>query len=149
MRESFYRDRASSIFGYWLKGGRDGSEEVWRKATEAARKGIITSDEAMQLREADLLWLGTIRWGRYAEQEVVLVGEISWTVSQWDVERALERAAIARKADLWAVPFVGGKQWDEPLKQTALAQGVICAEDGRIEPDHWDELLARWKLTTP
>ncbi len=77
---------------------------------------------------------------------MLLAVEVSWTVHREDVERALRRTAIAQKAGFVAIPLVGGREWaDEPLKQQALQEGVLCVEDRRVTPMDWDGVVVRWR----
>jgi len=138
-KEITFRQKAGSYFGVLLKGGRDASELVNKMLDEAEAEGLITPKEADYVRAADLLWVGTVKQGKFAGQELIIVAEISWVADEGDVERAIERAQILRKAKAWAVPFVVGEEWvSQEVKEKALQQFVFCAEDGRIEPERSD-----------
>jgi len=138
-KEITFRQKAGSYFGVLLKGGRDASELVNKMLDEAEAEGLITPKEADYVRAADLLWVGTVKQGKFAGQELIIVAEISWVADEWDVGRAIERAQISRKAKAWAVPFVVGEEWvSQEVKEKALQQFVFCAEDGRIEPERSD-----------
>jgi hypothetical protein len=75
-----------------------------------------------------------------------------YVVAREDVERAIKRAQIARRAGLWAVPLVSGSRWSsQALKRWAVSEAVLCGQNGVLQPsptEDWDaieELLARWR----
>ncbi len=146
-----YRTKAANIFGMILRKGRNASEFVSAKLDEAESQGILTPQETDFVMAADLLWMGTIRRGKFMGETLVLIGETSWTIERDDVERATRKAEILKRAGVWAVPFVSGSGWvDEKLREDALKQKVLCVVDGRIEPSRaeWEQLeqtLAYWK----
>ncbi|MHB1504159.1 MAG: hypothetical protein ACYCTL_08615 [Acidimicrobiales bacterium] len=75
-------------------------------ADEGRAAGVITADEADSLVRADLVATAVSPGG-----QVVIVAEISGTVHQDDVERAMERAAIAGKVTgMPAVAVVAGDE---------------------------------------
>lgn len=146
-----YRTKAANIFGLFLLKGKSANEYVSNKLDEAIEKGIITPQEAEFVMAADLLWMGNIRRGKFEGKTVVFVGESSWTIEPWDVDRAEEKAQILRKAGVWAVPFVSGSVWSSPeLRAQAIERKILSVTDGRLEPSrsNWEtfeELLAFWK----
>ncbi len=138
-KEITFRQKAGAYLGVLLRGGRDASELVNKILDEAEAEGLITPQEADYVRAADLLWVGTVKQGKFAGQELIIVAEISWLADERDVERAIERAQILRKAKAWAVPFVVGEEWvSQEVKEKALQRFVFCAENGRIEPERSD-----------
>ncbi len=150
-KEISFRQKAGSYLGALLKGGRDASELVNEILNEAEESGLITPQEADCVRAADLLWVGSVRRGKFANEQIIIVAEISWVVDEHDVERAIEKAQILKRAGVWAVPFISGEEWvSQEVKQKALQQFVFCAEDGRVEPDRSDyatieRFLAAWR----
>ncbi|MEJ7612379.1 MAG: hypothetical protein SQA66_01930 [Candidatus Fervidibacter sacchari] len=107
---------------------------------------MLTQDELTDLRSADLLWLGVLRRGKFSGQEVLIVAKFSWTVQREDVERALRRASLAKKAGFWSVPLVAGTEWESAeLKNEAIGKGVVCVENGRVDPLDWDAILTLWQ----
>jgi len=150
-KEITFRQKAGAYLGVLLRGGRDASELVNKILDEAEAEGLITPQEADYVRAADLLWVGTVKQGKFAGQELIIVAEISWVADERDVERAIERAQILRKAKAWAVPFVVGEEWvSQEVKEKALQQFVFCAENGRIEPERseWgnvERVLEIWR----
>jgi hypothetical protein len=138
-KEISFRQKAGAYLGVLLRGGRDASELVNKILDEAEAEGLITPQEADYVRAADLLWVGTVKRGKFAGQKLIIVAEISWVANEEDVERAIERAQILRKAKAWAVPFVVGEEWvSQEVKEKALQRFVFCAENGRIEPERSD-----------
>jgi len=138
-KEITFRQKAGAYLGVLLRGGRDASELVNKILDEAEAEGLITPQEADYVRAADLLWVGAVKQGKFAGQELIIVAEISWVADEGDVERAMERAQILRKAKAWAVPFVVGEEWvSQEVKEKALQRFVFCAENGRIEPERSD-----------
>jgi len=138
-KEISFRQKAGAYLGVLLRGGRDASELVNKILDEAEAEGLITPQEADYVRAADLLWVGTVKRGKFAGQKLIIVAEISWVADEEDVERAIERAQILRKAKAWAVPFVVGEEWgSQEVKEKALQRSVFCAENGRIEPERSD-----------
>ncbi|MFA0753485.1 MAG: hypothetical protein IMHGJWDQ_001261 [Candidatus Fervidibacter sp.] len=143
--------KAGAHFGRLLEGGHEASGLVSRRLDEAQAQGRITPEESDEVWDADLLWAGTVKKGALAGAEIVFVGELSWAVESQDVQRAAQRAAILRKAGVWAVPFVGGKEWaSEEVRQEARSRQVLGFVNGRMEPSpkDWQEvedLLRSWR----
>lgn len=137
-KEMFYLTKAVAVFGLWVRKGRDGSAAVMDAISDALDQDIISRSEALELRATDLFWMGERKGNT-----LLVVGEISWTVSYSDIQRAVERANIARKLGFWALPFVGGEIWND--QQDAQKRYVICAIDGTIIPDDWDAFVAQWQ----
>lgn len=146
VKEITYRTNFLGYFGFWVLSAEDPWRRLWEKIEEALQEGMLTQDELTDLRSADLLWLGILRRGKFAGQEVLIVAEFSWTVQREDVERALRRASLARKAGFWSLPLVAGTEWESAeLKNEAIAKGVVCVENGRVDPLDWDTILTFWQ----
>ncbi len=92
--------------------------------------GRLTSEEAAELEEADVLVRGR---SRATGGEVFLVVEVSATVDTDDVERAVERAEMLRRAEPGAevIPVVAGPAIHPRAAQAARAQGVWWLTDSR------------------
>ncbi len=151
-KEGEYRQKAPLIFSSLLAQIRDGQEEIAERLRVALTQGLISPEEAVELRRSDLLLIGKLWRGKWAEQEILLIVELSATVSREDVDRALRRATIAQKLGFWAVPCASGEKWSRPaVKQWALSESVLCGENGILEPSpetDWEaveRLLATWK----
>jgi predicted nuclease with TOPRIM domain len=146
VKEITYRTNFLGYFGFWVLSAEDPWRRLWEKIEEALQEGMLTQDELTDLRSADLLWLGFLRRGKFAGQEILIVAEFSWTVQREDVERALRRASLARKAGFWSLPLVAGTEWESAeLKNEAIAKGVVCVENGRVDPLDWDTILTLWQ----
>jgi hypothetical protein len=92
-------------------------EEVLDSAVE---RGEISEDEMDALRLAD-----AVMTGQHQGETVYFVGEFSVTVNNHDIDRAIERASILRKAtgsDAW--PMVIGDTIPDPQQAKAEAEGV-------------------------
>ena len=69
-------------------------------------QGSLSSDEALEVRRADLVVRGTRREDRTL---VYLVVEVSWTIDLEDVERAARRSVHLAKTGLSVLPVVAGE----------------------------------------
>jgi chaperonin cofactor prefoldin len=132
-RERWYRDRAHAIFGKVILKGRPFEEKAAEILWEACKKGQISKEERDEVLSADLLWSGE-REGEF----VVLVVEVSFTISQDDVERAKKRAEILRKLGILAIPVVGGVEIGKDVKR----DDVVCIVDGKFSDEEFEKLFA-------
>jgi polyhydroxyalkanoate synthesis regulator phasin len=132
-RERWYRDRAHAIFGRVILKGRPFEEKAAEILWEACKKGQISKEERDEVLSADLLWSGE-REGEF----VVLVVEVSFTISQDDVERAKKRAEILRKLGILAIPVVGGVEIGKDVKR----DDVVCIVDGKFSDEEFEKLFA-------
>jgi len=90
------------------------SASVAEVVDEAQASGLITPEEAESLVQADL-----VATALSSDEEVVVVAEISATVHQQDLRRAIERASIASKA--MRMPAIAVVAGDEVAKVLAPA----------------------------
>ncbi|MDT7906519.1 MAG: hypothetical protein RRA63_00525 [Candidatus Calescibacterium sp.] len=132
-RERGYRDRAHAIFGRVILKGRPFEEKAAEILWEACKKGQISKEERDEVLSADLLWSGE-REGEF----VVLVVEVSFTISQDDVERAKKRAEILRKLGILAIPVVGGVEIGKDVKR----DDVVCIVDGKFNDEEFEKIFA-------
>jgi len=137
--ERDYRDKANSIFGRFIRRGRNRTDDIADQLYEAVDEGIVSNAEITQVLAADLLWGGKLRGG---EDEAFIVLEASWRAEINDVERARLRADILHKIGLIAVPVVAGMVWDDEAKALAHSQTVVSATDGLIDNDCWQNGLS-------
>jgi chromosome segregation ATPase len=135
-RERYYRDKATALFGRIVEQGRDPTEEVIKRLRDAFKAGQITREEFDSLTEADVLWMG-----EYKGVSVLLVCEASFTIGREDIERAIERAQIARKVGYKAVPIVAGVSIPDELVKHAYAYNVIVMTDGKFDYEHAEKVL--------
>ena len=88
--------------------GRD--SEFEELISNAVDDGLISDDDKAQLEQAD-----TVASGQDGGDTVYFVGEISLTVNNHDIDRAIARAAILGRATASAVwPMVVGDTIPEP-----------------------------------
>jgi polyhydroxyalkanoate synthesis regulator phasin len=132
-RERWYRDRAHAVFGRIILKGKPFEEKAAEILWEACKKGQISKEERDEVLSADLLWSGE-REGEF----VVLVVEVSFTISQDDVERAKKRAEILRKLGILAIPVVGGVEIGKDVKR----DDVVCIVDGKFSDEEFEKLFA-------
>jgi hypothetical protein len=67
---------------------------------------------------------------RQTGEECLMVWEVSWTVDERDVERALARAERLRQWDIRTVAVVAGKGITGSAHELAQQRGVLVVLDG-------------------
>lgn len=135
-KEQDYRERGATIFGLLLRKGRNASNMVADALHDAVKQARLSIHEAKDILAADMFWSG-----EYNETQVVLVGEISWTVDSEDVERAARLQTVGFRA----LPFVGGEKWTNDAKPLASSLGVLTASDGTLDLESWEQMLEKEK----
>jgi rubrerythrin len=138
-KESFYRDRAAAIFGRLLTAGQDATEEVVQRLRAAQQANRVSAEEYQSVLNADLLWSGKL-WD--TGEEVILGLEAFWKVHEKDVERAVRRAEVLRRAGLKALPVTAGEEWPEQVETLAFRERVVITRDGRVDDASWQAALA-------
>jgi len=133
-----YERRATSYFGRVLRRVRVVEVPELLDTLEAR----LTPEEVDEVLNLDLLVVGRPRRPG-AEREVWLAVEISATVDTEDIERAVERATMLRKAGYAAIPTVAGREATSIAEEAAQGQGVLLIRDGRA--DFWDQALTQWR----
>ncbi len=110
-------------------------EEREQLLREAQVAGRITAEEAAELDESDVLVRGR---SRATGGEAFLVVEVSAKVDTDDVERAVERAEIVRKArpEAEVIPVAAGPEIHPLAARAARDQGVWWLTDGRPYAPH-------------
>ncbi|MEX0782985.1 MAG: hypothetical protein WD557_10070 [Dehalococcoidia bacterium] len=94
-----------------------------RLLDEAYDSGTLTADQLDSLYAADLLVSG--REGRGDEaRDAILVVEISNTIDQSDLDRAVERAGILSSVGYLAYPVVAGRTISDQTGAEAKARGI-------------------------
>lgn len=105
--ETHYRLHGSPFFGSLLRRPHVlSSEELSDILDPGMDQGSLSSDEALEVRRADLVVRGTRRKDRTL---VYLVVEVSWTIDLEDVERASRRSAHLAKTGLSVLPVAAGE----------------------------------------
>jgi cell division protein ZapA (FtsZ GTPase activity inhibitor) len=128
--EQQYRNRVRALFGKYI---RNLTVIDWTDLEEQLEAvAPLTEKEREELSIVDLLARGR----RKADgQELVLVIEISWTLAQSDVERAVRRAEILTRRGIAAVAAVAGREIDDETREAAQTAGCAVVMDGRFEGD--------------
>ncbi len=143
-KEQFYRERGATIFGLVLRNGKNASSEVAEAVADAVEQAHLSVQEAKDILAADLFWRG-----EYKKKSLVLVGEISWTVHNEDVERAVRRASRLRSIGYDAYPFVGGEKWIGDASALARALHVLTATDGSMDLESYHQVFGEEQVQTP
>ena len=105
--ETHYRLHGSPFFGSLLRRPHVlSSEELSDILDPSMDQGSLSSDEALEVRRADLVVRGTRRKDRTL---VYLVVEVSWTIDLEDVERAARRSVHLAKTGVSVLPVVAGE----------------------------------------
>jgi DNA repair exonuclease SbcCD ATPase subunit len=109
------------------------AREALLRQAEAA--GRLTPEEAAELEDADVLVQGR---SRATGGEAFRVMEVSAKVDTDDVERAVERAEILRKArpEAEVIPVAAGPEIHPLAARAARDQGVWWLTDGRPYAPH-------------
>ncbi|RME84548.1 MAG: hypothetical protein D6775_05195 [Caldilineae bacterium] len=134
MLEVRYRDRAASYFGKLLRKVR----VVTVPAIEDRLEKHLTDEEIGDLHLLDLMIRGKPRHLPGVD-ELWLAVEISSVVDGGDIERAVRRAALLRKAGLDAIAAVAGNSSTEGARKLAAGEGVALFQDGTVS--FWEEAL--------
>jgi len=142
-KEWYYRDRVAAIFGRLLTAGQDATQEVIRRLRAAQQANRLSAEEYQSVLDADLLWSGKL-WE--TGEEVILVLEASWKVHENDVERAVQRAEVLRRAGLKALPVTAGEEWPEQVEALALRERAVITRDGRVDDASWQAALASLQM---
>ncbi len=132
--ERKYREKAFSYLGQILRP----VHHVPLQDVLPQLEAHLTEAEIDELLPLDLLLRGRAR-RLENKPEVWLAVEVSATVDQGDVERAVNRARLLSKAGFAAVPAVAGEEFTEGAGQLALQQKVLMLQDG--ERLNWPEAL--------
>jgi uncharacterized membrane-anchored protein YhcB (DUF1043 family) len=128
--EREYRDKARSIFGRYF---RSVAVIDWIDLEDALEAVAPLSDaERTELSVVDLLVRGRRRTDG---QETVLVIEVSWTITRYDVERAVRRAQLFRQRGFTATPTVAGSEISPEVQLAAQQAGCAVVLNGRYEFD--------------
>lgn len=136
--ERTYADRAGAYFGRLLRGLRVVQVHTLEDTLEPA----LTPKEFHDLLLLDLLVSGRVRHAPDAP-DVWLAVEVSAVVDRTDVERALRRAGLLRKAGYRAVPVVAGEQATQGAQEAAQAHQVALVQDGQVA--FWEDAVAAWE----
>ena len=130
MVEFRYRERPWSFFGRIARRLRHVPiDELDDLLEEALAAGVLTEEDAEELRRAD----GVFR-GRRDGREVYLVLEASGAVDERDVRRAVDRAALLARTGRSVLALVAGEDVSDEASHLALNAGAWQVTDGRVVP---------------
>ena len=138
--ELLYGKKVPGYFGRWLRRARAVDlDELW-DALESALGHEETHDALM----TDLVVRGRV--ATLADRpEAYLIVEVSAVIDQHDVERAVWRAELFRRAGFPAIPAVAGREATGSARWLAEARGVAMLEDGK--ESYWDRAIDRWPVS--
>ncbi|MFN3978798.1 MAG: hypothetical protein ACK4SA_00270 [Caldilinea sp.] len=107
--EMRYAQHASGYFGHWLRRARSVLPGNIDPDLEDMLEAHLTSDELIDLLHADILVSGLLRKSVDGMRpEIWLLVEVSAVIDRKDIERAMRRAALMKKAGFRCVPVVAG-----------------------------------------
>ena len=151
--EGAYREHAAGYFGRWLRRVRVVAPETLEDTLETN----LAHDELLEVLRLDLLVSGRLRVrpgqpavtqsvskGESKEEapEVWLAVELAAVVNEADIDRAMRRAALLRRAGYRALPVVAGERLTQDAEVSARVQNVVVMRDGT--GSFWDEALTAW-----
>jgi hypothetical protein len=127
-----YRDRAASYLGRIVRRIHTlATDELAALLDDAVDQGQLSIADKDEIMLADLVVRGR---RRDDDTAVYLLVEISWTIGPYDVERAVERAALLSRLGVPALPVVAGKAATEAAEQLARERQMWRVTDGRAIP---------------
>jgi len=135
--ERDYRDKAPAYFGRLLRRAR----VVGWDAIEDAVESRLDDDEIHDVLLLDLVVGGRPRTESQLPK-VWLAVEVSAVVDRHDVERAIRRARLLRKAGCLAIPAVAGEGVTEGGEESARGEKVLLLKDGGVA--FWKQSLQAW-----
>ncbi|WP_448601280.1 hypothetical protein, partial [Thermoflexus hugenholtzii] len=133
--ERRYRERAAAYFGGpdFHKVRALTFDELMEALGKALKARSITREEYEEARRVD----GVIR-GRRRQRSMHLAMEVSWIIDRGDVERAVRRAEILRKAlgETW--PAVAGREITEGAREAIErlrreGRPIVVVQDGWVD----------------
>jgi hypothetical protein len=102
----------------------------------------LTDEEFGDVLLIDLLLAGTVR--RLPNSpDIFVAAEISWTVDSNDIECAVRRANLLRRAGYRVVPACAGREISDGDREVARKQNVFLIIDEQVF--FWAEALNRWE----
>lgn len=135
-RERYCRDKAHALFSQIARSGHNPAAEVIERLWDALQAGKVARIELNHLADADVLWMG-----EYEVVPVLFVCEVSFHVDRDDIQRAVERAEIARKLGYIAVPVVAGVLIPNEVEEYAYSLGAIVITDSKFNHERTERVL--------
>jgi DNA repair exonuclease SbcCD ATPase subunit len=137
MLELTYQNKAAAYFGPLLRRPRVVDLGALLETLEAH----LSPEEFRDVLQLDLLVSGKPRLPSEAP-EVFLAVEISSVIDERDIERALRRSALLRRAGFRVIPVVAGERATLGAEDEARTHHVVMLQDGRTFL--WTEALHTW-----
>jgi DNA repair exonuclease SbcCD ATPase subunit len=137
MLELTYQNKATAYFGPLLRRPRVVDLGALLETLEAH----LSPEEFRDVLQLDLLVSGKPRLPSEAP-EVFLAVEISSVIDERDIERALRRSALLRRAGFRVIPVVAGERATLGAEDEARTHHVVMLQDGRTFL--WTEALHTW-----
>ncbi len=139
--EMRYAQHASGYFGHWLRRARSVLPGNIDPNLEDALEAHLTEDELIDLLHADVLVSGVLRKPvEGTRPEVWLLVEVSAVVDRGDIERALRRAGLMKKAGFRCVAVVAGDSVTRGATELLRDAPVALMLNGRS--NGWEFALA-------
>lgn len=132
-----YREHIGGYFGRWLKRAR----AVKPESLEETLENSLSHEDLLEVLRLDLLVSGRLRGGPDSP-EIWLAVEVARVLDEEDVQRAVRRAALLRKAGYRALPLIAGEVITLEAEAAAREKKVAVVQDGR--GFLWDETLVAW-----
>ncbi len=108
---------------YLLNAKAVGSDKISKALSLAVEKGIISKEERKDVFRLDLIVEGTLL---STEENVFVAVEVSYTISEPDVQRAVRRAEILKKAmDRRVLPAVVGCRTSKNARKLITKTGCL------------------------
>ncbi|MCX8062719.1 MAG: hypothetical protein N3D16_09055, partial [Anaerolineales bacterium] len=125
-----YERKAGGFFGRIISNPQVVNLGAWQEKLKPA----LSRDEIADVWLADLILRGSLRetFTGQPKREAWLIVEVSVLVDVEDVERAIRRAELLRKAEILALPVVAGEDMTARALKMAERSGVIFVKDGSI-----------------
>ncbi|MCS7164538.1 MAG: hypothetical protein NZ845_06045 [Thermodesulfovibrio sp.] len=122
--ERTIRERYYAYFGRLLRKAKlIQFEEILPKIDEAEEKGIITEEERDSIVKLDLIVTGQIK---KTSKDVILAIEVSYSLYEDDIERALKRAGIvASLLEKETIPTIVYVESKEEVEKLAEEKGIL------------------------
>jgi predicted nuclease with TOPRIM domain len=102
----------------------------------------MSEDEFEQALLVDVIVKGKVREPAYNSCDVYLALEVSHTINQTDIDRAVERAELISRMGTPTIPVVAGASIREEELEMARSAKVVVYCNGRISL--WQEALAQY-----
>jgi hypothetical protein len=134
-----YSRKVPGYFTRWLRRAKAVDASEVSEQLEAR----LTEEELDDALLADLIVRGRVSQ-LPDHPEAYLIVEVSSVIDEHDVERAIRRAELFRRAGFRALPAVAGRSATSVAANLAEYRGVAMLDDGKKR--FWEETLAKWPI---